>query len=51
MLDTRNWTAPEARLTLEVFKQVIEWSTQHQKPYLWRAYLLAILTGRNQLLN
>lgn len=35
-----------ARLTLEVFKQVIEWSKQHQKPYLWRAYLLAILTGQ-----
>lgn len=35
-----------SRLTLEVFNQVITWAKRHQKPYLWRSYLLAILTGQ-----
>lgn len=35
-----------ARLTLEVFKQALEWSKQNQKQHFWAGYLLAILTGQ-----
>lgn len=35
-----------SRLTLDVFKRVLEWSQEHQMPQQWKAYLLALLTGQ-----
>ncbi|MEH6578586.1 MAG: tyrosine-type recombinase/integrase [Amphritea sp.] len=37
-----------ARLTLDVFKQAINWAKENQPPHLWRAYLLAALTGQRR---
>lgn len=35
-----------ARLTIEFFKQVLDWSKENQKAHHWHAYLLALTTGQ-----
>nr|WP_245578312.1 tyrosine-type recombinase/integrase [Marinobacterium litorale] len=35
-----------ARLMMPVFLEALAWAKEHQQPYLWRSYLLALLTGQ-----